>query len=99
MSAIEVRIIKESGQFVPSADPVTLSKASGHHIEWHNDTQEQITIKFDAGTPFPGHMNPYVVAPGKSSHSGSIEGAIGKWKYNIEGTSGTITDPEVIIQP
>ncbi|SRR6266702_1981272 len=99
MSAIEVRILKNSGQFVPSADPIKLSKSSGHSIDWHNDTHEQITIKFGSGTPFPGHMNPYVIAPGGSSHSGSIEGGVGNWKYNIEGASGTITDPEVIIQP
>jgi len=98
MPDIAVRVIKTLDQFVPSEDPVTLSKSSGHCIEWYNDTKEQITIRFSAGTPFPGEMNPYTIAPGHSGHSGAIEGNTGNWKYNIEGASGTITDPEVIIQ-
>jgi hypothetical protein len=99
MLPIEVRITKDATKFVPSQDPVTLSKSNGHVVQWHNDTNEQITIKFGAGTPFPSHMNPYIVSPGKFQQSGLIEGTAGKWKYNIEGASGTITDPDVVIEP
>jgi len=98
MPAIPVSITKPSDQFVASQDPITLSKSAGHHIEWQNETQEQITITFDAGSPFPTPMNPYVIAAGASMFSGEIQGAAGNWKYNIEGASGTITDPIVIIQ-
>jgi hypothetical protein len=98
MPILEVSITKNSNQFVPSQDPVTLSKQHGHSVQWHNDTQEQITINFGTATPFAKQMNPYKIDPGKSGHSGPIEGAVGTWKYNIEGASGDITDPEIIIQ-
>ena len=99
MLPIEVRITKDAGKFVPSQDPVTLSKSHGDVVQWQNDTGEQITIKFGAGTPFPGRMNPYTISPGSFQQSGLIEGAAGKWKYNIEGASGAITDPDVVIEP
>jgi hypothetical protein len=96
MSDIAVHITKNPNQFVATDDPVTLSKSQGHCIQWHNDTQENITITFNSGTPFPGTN--YPIPAGGTGHSGAIKGATGTWKYNIEGASGTITDPVVIIQ-
>jgi hypothetical protein len=103
MLPVEVRITKNAGKFVPSHNPVTLNKSKGHVVHWYNDTEEQITISFGGGTPFPKHMNPYVIASGKFGQSGSIEGAPGTWTYGIGGASGTTITPdsipEVIIQP
>jgi len=99
MAVIDVRITSVNGKFVPSQDPVTLSKGNGDTIKWHNDTPQEITINFADGTPFPGDRNPYRIGPGKQQDSGNIQASAGtNWAYLIIAASGAVMDPEVIIK-
>jgi hypothetical protein len=98
MSVIDVHITMGAGNFVPSIDPVTLSKKAGNTIKWYNDTAVDIDIAFGAGSPFP--KSDYPIQAGKHTDSGSIKLEAGTtgYKYNISG-GGIVTDPEVIVQP
>ncbi len=100
MAVIEVSITFKNGQFTPSQDPVRLSKSNGDVINWHNDTNEDITISFDNGTPFPGNQNPYSINAGRQKSSGNIQAqANTDWTYSIQAASGAMADPQVIIMP
>ncbi|HET8668457.1 MAG TPA: hypothetical protein VFM10_10790 [Terriglobales bacterium] len=99
MAVIEVRINYTNGQFVPSQDPITLSKSKGETIKWYNETAERLTLEFANGTPFPPSRNPYTVDPDKQVDSGNIQVQEGtEFSYTIKAASGAMVDPQVIIE-
>ncbi len=100
MAVTDVSITLKNGQFTPSKDPVPLSKGNGDTIKWHNDTNQNISISFDSGSPFPGNLNPYRIDAGQQKNSGNIQVQAGtSWDYSIRAASGAVADPQVIIQP
>lgn len=99
MAVVEVRISMVNGQLAASPDSVTLSKARGETINWHNDTTETIQLSFVSGSPFPPSRNPYTIPAGKPENSGSIQvNENTNWSYTMSAASGVMADPQVIIQ-
>lgn len=98
MGVIDVRISLIGGELKPSVDPVILSKGNGETIKWHNDTAQDVTVKFSFGTPFPPGRDPYTIRAGKSTDSGSIQvDADTQWQYDLVTSTGQVADPQVII--
>ncbi len=79
-------------------DSIRLSHGQGHTLNWHNKSNEEITITFDKGSPFNGG-HPYHVPAGQHRNSGAIKVQPGPnaWKYTIRTASGKVKDPDVII--
>ncbi len=94
----DVDITFQNGTFHVNPDAVPLSKSQGHTILWDNNTDKDILIKFDKGSPFEG-PNPYEVKRGQKQHSGQIVVNHGTtWSYSISFEGGPAMDPQVIVE-
>ncbi len=99
MSAKDVDITSSQNEIpVANPDPIHLSHSQGHTVIWHNKLDEDITISFDGGTPFPDQHFPVPAHQHRGSGAIQVQPSAQPWKYTITTASGKVNDPQVIVQ-